>query len=56
MLDPWINLSNEVLINVYHTAVNENIGEENIKVIFDEIKRRNLSISKQRPKHIKRLK
>lgn len=38
------------------TVVKENVGEENINLIFDEIKRRNLSIRKQRPKHIKRIK
>lgn len=54
MIHPWFYVSNDLLLTIYKQAVEQELGKDLIKVVFNEIKRRNLRIDK--PRHLKRIK
>lgn len=37
MFDPWMYVTNEKLMKIYQTAVELNLGKDNIKTVFAEI-------------------
>ncbi|SFQ87594.1 Sporulation inhibitor A [Priestia endophytica DSM 13796] len=53
-MSPWFLTPNDVLIRFYALVVEQELDDELKKIIYDEIKRRNLRTDK--PTYLKRIK
>ncbi|WP_200411907.1 sporulation histidine kinase inhibitor Sda [Virgibacillus salexigens] len=54
MINPWLFVSNDVLVNIYRKSIGQKGDKDLIDLVFQEIKNRNLRVDK--PRHIKRIK
>ncbi|SMF75843.1 sporulation histidine kinase inhibitor Sda [Priestia filamentosa] len=54
MMSPWFLTPNDTLIRLYRQVVEQELNDELERIIYKEIKRRNLRLDK--PTYLKRIK